>query len=160
MMKSLCDAVFALCMKNEVCEPVLVLLCDCVDELDDSMKESVKDCVNVKGMMDRLNEELKDDGDVRSLSLILHVLNEMDAMKATSRARCREFFDQRVHEYEASHSHSLLSVKQWSDEEMVCMSESIRGVMRGDVSMDWILKVLQSMSRQPLIMNQIARRIL
>ena len=156
MMKSLADAVFGLCLKGELNDRILVLLCDSIDELDGNTKESVKDCENVKQMMDRLNEKLTESLSLRSLSQMLHILNEMDALTTSSRAICKQFIEKRVNEYKTSHTHSLLSVKQWSNEEIVCMSECIQGVMSGDVSIDWVLTVIQSMSRQPVIMKQIA----
>ncbi|KNB46185.1 hypothetical protein JH06_0312 [Blastocystis sp. subtype 4] len=151
MMKSLVDAVFGLCLK--------MLLCDSVDELDENTKESVKDCENMKRMMDRMNEQLTESLNLRPLSQILHVLNEMNALTTSSRAICKQFIEKRISEYEVSHTHSRLSIKQWSNEEIVCMSECIQGVMSGDVSIDWILTVIHSMSREPVIMKQIAGKV-
>ena len=159
MMKSLVDAVFGLCLKSELNDRTLVLLCDSVDELDENTKESVKDCENMKRMMDRMNEQLTESLNLRPLSQILHVLNEMNALTTSSRAICKQFIEKRISEYEVSHTHSRLSIKQWSNEENVCMSECIQGVMSGDVSIDWILTVIHSMSREPVIMKQIAGKV-
>ena len=158
-MKSLVDAVFGLCLKSELNDRTLVLLCDSVDELDENTKESVKDCENMKRMMDRMNEQLTESLNLRPLSQILHVLNEMNALTTSSRAICKQFIEKRISEYEVSHTHSRLSIKQWSNEEIVCMSECIQGVMSGDVSIDWILTVIHSMSREPVIMKQIAGKV-
>lgn len=158
MVKSLANAIFGMCLNGELNDQTLVLLCDCVDEMEKTTIDCVKECENVKRMMIVLNEKLTGSLNLQTMSHILHLLNEMNSVSDSNLTICKRFIEKQLKENEAEKSHSLLSMKQWSDEETVCLSECIRSVMNGESSIEWVLHIIESVYFQPVMMKQIASK--